>query len=248
MHEINKVYNTHFDIEYKDDDSPVTLADRNADKTIRSYLQPSGYYVMSEEEPVIPYPERKTLSRLWIVDPLDGTKEFVKRNGEFTTNIALIEDGIPVIGIVGLPVHNLIYFGAKGLGSGKIRLSVHENTDWYQPLPFSAGNNPPRLIASRSHKGQATDAYVALLEKKYGKMELLTFGSSLKLCKVAEGQADIYPRISPISEWDVAAGHAILKYAGGHVLNPFTYEEITYNKENLEQYPFVAVRKGINLP
>lgn len=242
------MYNTHFYVERKSDNSPVTLADKNADKIIRKILEESDFYIMSEEEPILPYHERKSMKCLWIVDPVDGTKEFVKKNGEFTTNIALIENGIPIIGVVGIPTQKKIYFGSLTTGSGIISTSENALPETFIQLPYIKNDATLRLIGSRSHMNVSTLKFIEQLTEIHKDVEVLTYGSSIKLCKVAEGYADVYPRFSPISEWDVAAGHAVIKYAGGKVINPMNGNEITYNKEDLDQYPFIALRKGMTLP
>jgi len=249
MREILIVYNSHFDIGYKEDASPVTLADRKADATIRRHLEPAGIYIMSEEAPILPYSERHHLTHLWIVDPMDGTKEFIKRNGEFTTNIALTENGIPVLGVIGVPVAQEIYFAAEGLGAFRAVLHSAGNTlaslmERASPLPLPSRTRPVRIMGSRSHTNDTTREFFEKFSRLYPGSEIMAGGSSLKLCRIAEGTIDLYPRFSPINEWDVAAGDAIIRFAGGTVTDPDTGELLRYNKESLLQYPFVAKAAG----
>lgn len=247
--DIMKVYNTEFTIIKKSDDSPVTLADQLADDSIRKYLFETGEYVLSEEQNPIPYAERKDLRYLWIVDPLDGTKEFIKRNGEFTVNIALIKKGHPVLGVITAPALNSIYWAIQGKG-----LFYAEVADWkmdFMEIINKAEKVEPKInivkiIGSRSHANLDTQKYVNLLKAMHPDSEIITNGSSLKLCKVAMGQASFYPRFTPINEWDVAAGAALVQISGGQVLDASTKKPIIFNKENLLQLPFIAIANGIN--
>ena len=253
--DIMDVYKTDFAVQQKSDDSPVTLADQRADDTIRKYLFETGEYVLSEEQTPLSYKERKDLNYLWIVDPLDGTKEFIKKNGEFTVNIALIKNGHPVIGIVTAPALNKIYWAVKGKG---LFFMMVENWEWV--IPAKAGIetiidqskkiepkiNNIKIIGSRSHGNTDTQNYVNLLKAMHPNSEMITGGSSLKLCKVAMGDASFYPRFSPINEWDIAAGTALVEISGGHVLDAATRLPVIFNKENLLQPPFVTVANGID--
>ena len=247
--DIMDVYQTDFSVQQKSDDSPLTLADQRADDTIRKFLFETGEYVLSEEQTPLPYAERKDLKYIWIVDPLDGTKEFIKKNGEFTVNIALIENGHPVMGVVTAPALNKIYWAVQGKG-----LFYAEVDNW--EMDFQAiiqhskkvepKKNPIKIIGSRSHANTATQNYVNLLKAMHPTSEIITRGSSLKLCKVAMGDASFYPRFSPINEWDIAAGAALVEISGGHVLDAGTRRPVIFNKENLLQAPFIAVANGID--
>jgi 3'(2'), 5'-bisphosphate nucleotidase len=247
--DIMEVYGTDFSIQQKSDNSPVTLADQAADDTIRKYLYSTSEYVLSEEQTPISFDERKDLKYLWIVDPLDGTKEFIKRNGEFTVNIALIKNGHPVLGIITAPALNKIYWAIEGKG-----LFVEDIIDWKMDLNkmiHSAKKVEPKInqvkiIGSRSHANVATQNYVNLLKAMHPASEIVNKGSSLKLCKVATGDASFYPRFSPINEWDIAAGTALVEMGGGQVLDAATKKRIYFNKENLLQPPFIAISNGIN--
>ncbi len=246
---IMDIYATEFSVETKKDESPVTLADQQADDMIRKYLQYTSEYVLSEEQPPLPFEERKDLRYLWMVDPLDGTKEFVKRNGEFTVNIALIKHGRPVMGIVTAPALNKFYWAMQGYG-----LHYAEVNNWqmdFQEIIRSAVRveskiNTVKIIGSRSHANTDTQHYVKLLTAMHPDAEIINRGSSLKLCKIAMGQASFYPRFSPINEWDIAAGAALVEVSGGQVLDASTRLPVNYNKENLLQPPFIAIANGIN--
>jgi 3'(2'), 5'-bisphosphate nucleotidase len=247
--DIMEVYDTDFTVTQKSDNSPVTLADQRADDTIREYLSSTGEYVLSEEQTPLPYEERKDFSYIWIVDPLDGTKEFIKKNGEFTVNIALIKNGHPVIGIITAPALNRFYWAVQGEG-----LYFSKVDNWKmsfrdiiaQSTRVEPKINTVKIIGSRSHANADTQNYVNLLKVMHPSSEIITKGSSLKLCKVATGEASFYPRFSPINEWDIAAGTALVEISGGQVLNAATRLPVVFNKENLLQPPFIAIANGIN--
>lgn len=211
----------------KAEDSPLTLADLAAHNVIidgLSKLTPA-YPVLSEEAADIAYSERRTWSRYWLVDPLDGTKEFIKRNGEFTVNIALIDNGVPILGVVYAPVLDVCYYAAQGIGA-----YVKRGTSAPQSIHVSTAkkNEPIKVVASRSHSDERTQA----LLNKLGDYECISMGSSLKLCLVAEGAAHFYPRLGPTMEWDTAAAHAVVNAAGGRVCER-TGSELRYNKASL---------------
>ena len=246
-----EVYNKEFEVEFKDDRSPLTLADKNANKIIESYLDKTGFPVLSEEGRDIPYEERKKWDYFWMVDPLDGTKEFVKRNGEFTVNIALIHNGTPVLGVVVAPVLKDLYFASEQTGSVKVRnIAMVENFSAGLDELMKSGTKLPvdkdedifRVMGSKSHMTKETEAFIKKLEKEHTNIEIISKGSSLKICLVAEGFADVYPRFAPTMEWDTAAGHAIAKYAGGKVINRKTDSSVVYNKENLLNPWFLVTR------
>jgi 3'(2'), 5'-bisphosphate nucleotidase len=219
----------------KADGSPLTLADMAAHRTIVDGLRKltPDCNILSEEDANIPYAERAQWKRFWLVDPLDGTKEFIKRNGEFTVNIALIENGIPVMGVVYAPVLDVCYFGARGAGAFMQRGGAVA-----QPIavkPHAAGE-AIKVVASRSHSDARTEA----LLKQIGDHQCISMGSSLKLCLVAEGAAHFYPRLGPTMEWDTAAAHAVVNAAGGNVCN-MKGEELRYNKEDLHNPEFLVL-------
>jgi 3'(2'), 5'-bisphosphate nucleotidase len=227
-----------FDIEIKGDNSPLTKADTASHNVIMSYLTKTDIPVLSEEGRDISYQERKGWKQLWIVDPIDGTKEFIKRNGEFTVNIALIKDQCPLIGVIFVPVTGVLYFSSKEIGAFKISV----NLDDYdikallskgKKLPLQREDNTFTIVASRSHMSAETEDYVQQMRDIHGEVHLISKGSSLKLCMVAEGTADCYPRFAPTMEWDTAAGQAICEHAGFEVIDWGTKKNMLYNREEL---------------
>ncbi|MDJ0646945.1 MAG: 3'(2'),5'-bisphosphate nucleotidase CysQ [Flavobacteriaceae bacterium] len=248
--EILKVYESDFDHELKDDKSPLTLADKKANDVINSYLQKTSIPIISEENKQVNYDVRKNWTSCWIVDPLDGTKEFIKRNGEFTVNIALVENGKPILGIIYVPVKKTLYFGnVKSKASFRKVLSdpkesVDAILDEAEPIQYRAAqSNLIRVVASRSHMNQETENFIANLTAENKKVEIISQGSSLKFCLVAEGNADIYPRFAPTMEWDTAAAQAICNAIGVHVISQETKKPLIYNKENLLN-PWFLVSKN----
>jgi len=255
---ILEVYHSdQFEIEEKSDESPLTLADRKSHDTIVKEL--NSLYpqipILSEEGKHLPYEERKSWEYLWLVDPLDGTKEFIKRNGEFTVNIALVYKGSPILGVIYAPVLDIVYFAKEGLGSFKLENSKSiikelseetELTTHSTKLPIEQKREHTTVIASRSHMSKETEEYIESLKEEVGEVEITSIGSSLKLCLVAEGTADVYPRFAPTMEWDTAAGQAIVEQAGGKVYkiekNKDSIFPLVYNKENLLN-PWFIVKK-----
>lgn len=222
-------------VDYKADDSPLTLADKASNEVIVPGLTQSfpDIPVLSEESRQIPYNERKGWDTFWLVDPLDGTKEFIKKNGEFTVNIALVVDREPVLGVIYVPAQDITYSGLKDLGA--VKKESGEN-----PQPISVNNRESDRIAvrSRSHASPEEDELLA----KYDVVDSISVGSSLKFCMVAEGKADIYYRHGPTMEWDTAAGQAILAAAGGRVFRGSTpVEPFLYNKEDLLNPGFLCL-------
>ena len=250
--EILEIYQTKFSVEYKADKSPVTEADKRANNKIIEMLSHFNIPFLTEETEETNYLERKNWNRLWIVDPLDGTKEFVKRSGEFTVNIALIEHGIPILGVIYAPVSKDLYFSAKKLGSFKLdkhdcleMLNVNEFSlnaimKKAKKLPIQNNKNKYTVVASRSHLNSQTFQYIEELKKKYGEIDLINTGSSIKICLVAEGIADEYPRFGPTMEWDTAAGNAIASFAGKKIIDLETNTEIKYNRENIRNNSFIV--------
>ncbi len=239
---IMEVYNSAdgLAVQYKDDDSPLTEADRRANAIIEAglaELEPR-LPVLSEESAQPTYETRRQWQRYWLVDPLDGTREFVKRNGEFTVNIALVGDGIAELGVVHVPVSGVSYMGA--IGHGAFRQDTGS-----EPVPISAGaksdHAPLKMVASRSHLDRHVKRVLRRLEAEYGAVEMVNMGSSLKICLLAEGKADIYPRLAPTFEWDTAAAHAVLAAAGGEIFDT-GFRPLRYNKgEDLRNPHFIAV-------
>ncbi len=252
--EILEVYNTTFDVEYKDDKSPLTLADKKASDKIIELLSQFNIPVLSEEGLHEDYEIRKHWSKLWIVDPLDGTKEFVKRNGEFTVNIALVEDNIPKLGVIYSPVSKELYFAAKHEGACKVEgknmealltennITFEKIKQYSKKLPIINSRNSYVVVASRSHMSTETHQHIETLKLKHSAVEIVNTGSSIKMCLVAEGVADEYPRYGPTMEWDTAAGQAILQEANCSLINFETNLPMTYNRVELLNPWFIAKR------
>ena len=227
-----------FDIEIKGDNSPLTKADTASHDVIMTYLEATDIPVLSEEGRNIPYKERKDWKQLWIVDPIDGTKEFIKRNGEFTVNIALIENNRPLMGVIFVPVTGELYFSSKELGAYKVDVNlkdydVESLIAKANKLPLQREDNTFIIVASRSHMSTETEGYIEKMRDIHGEVKLISKGSSLKLCMVAQGTANCYPRFAPTMEWDTAAGQAICEHAGFEVLDWDTKKNMLYNREEL---------------
>ncbi len=248
--EIMKIYESdNFEIEIKEDDSPLTKADKTAHHIITKYLSKTGLPILSEEGKHIPFEIRNSWDKFWMVDPIDGTKEFIKRNGEFTINIALIYQQKPILGVVYAPAVHELYFAQNSIGSFKINtlssidlVNIINNST---KLPTNKTLNPFTIVASRSHLSKETIDFINELKNDHSEIEMIARGSSLKFCLVAEGFADCYPRFAPTMEWDTAAGHAICKFAGYTILDLTTKDELSYNKENLLNN-FFLVEKSTN--
>ena len=225
-------------VETKGDNSPLTKADIASHNMIMSYLTNTGIPVLSEEGRNISYKERKKWQKLWIVDPIDGTKEFIKRNGEFTVNIALVVNQKPFLGVIFVPVTGVLYFSTKEIGAFKVSLDI-ENYNIEnlildgEKFPLEREDKTYTVVASRTHMSPETEIYVQEMREKYGEVNLISKGSSLKLCMVAEGTANCYPRFAPTMEWDTAAGQAICEHAGFKVIDNKTNKKMLYNRENL---------------
>ena len=239
---IMKIYNQEFDVEYKTDSSPLTIADKKANEiivtalnqlSVNSFLE-KNIPIISEEGRSVPYDERKNWEYFWLIDPLDGTKEFVKKNGEFTINIALINKETPVLGVVYSPVLNVCYWAKRDEGAfkngEKLPLKTKEKRDVY------------KIVASRSHISNETKDFIEAIDTDKEKV-IVSIGSSLKICLVAEGEANIYPRLGPTMEWDTAAAHAIVNESDG-LFNKYidngVRQQLVYNKKNLLNDWFVV--------
>jgi 3'(2'), 5'-bisphosphate nucleotidase len=253
------IYNQDFNVMYKEDRSPLTTADQRSHKIIVDRLNDpriKSFPVLSEEGKDIPFEQRRAWKYFWLVDPLDGTKEFIKRNGEFTVNIALIYQKRPVLGVIYIPVKACFFFASKDIGAYRLQYNdADEQLDIWgtecdedevlralldrsNKLPCvdlrSKTSDSQLIIAgSRSHPSKEFEAFVESMKKKYAKVKVVSSGSSLKLCLVAEGKADIYPRLGPTMEWDTAAGQAVVEQANGSVVNYETGKPLEYNKKNL---------------
>ena len=230
----------------------MTIADRKAHEAIAAILSKTPFPVLSEEGKQLDYAVRQQWDTLWIVDPLDGTKEFIKRNGEFTVNIALVKNSVPVLGVIYVPVKKELYFAVEGKGAFKMTglmgleddsVTLEQMIDEAERIPLNDSRDHFVVVASRSHLSPETEEFIAELKKKYGTVELISSGSSIKICLVAEGVADVYPRFAPTMEWDTAAGHAIARAAGMEVYQSGKNEPLRYNKENLLNPWFIVERK-----
>lgn len=230
---ILKIYRTDFEVQHKDDDSPLTQADLAAHRVIMSGLKKLTPDIprLSEEGAKIPFSERGNWQRYWLIDPLDGTREFVKKNGEFTVNIALIENGKPTLGVVHAPDSDQSWYAAHDVGAFKMQAGKERRI-----TTVAADTNKPRILVSKSHRGELVDA----LLDKLSDYTAVSVGSSLKFCVIAEGGADFYPRLGLTSEWDTAAGHAVVTAAGGRVTHT-DGSDLSYNqKESLLNPHFLA--------
>ncbi len=260
---INDVYHSEeYGVQYKSDESPLTLADQKSHDIIMNVLTEFDIPILSEEGKDTPYAQRRAWERFWVVDPLDGTKEFIKRNGEFTVNIALVETSRPVLGTIFVPDRNTLYFAGPDLGAYKLQdgpfnemlggqaNSKEEVHDFLDQIIAQSMKLPVRdshrktliIVGSRSHKTPELEAYVEEKRKTFGDVEFISAGSSLKICLVAEGRADVYPRLGPTMEWDTAAGQAIAEYAGASVYQYNTSKPLIYNKEDLHNPWFIVQR------
>ena len=225
--EILKIYETgDFSVEAKADDSPLTKADKAAHLAIVAELEQTNLPILSEEGRHIPYEERKDWDYFWMIDPLDGTKEFIKKNGEFTVNIALIHKGQPILGVVQIPVQDKLYYSIKGQGAFLEKNGVSEKILVNTVSKVQKGL---KVVASRSHLNDDTQTFLDNLNEP----DVVSMGSSIKLIAVAEGEADLYPRFAPTMEWDTAAAHAVVIEAGGKVFQEDSEKSVIYNKENL---------------
>ena len=238
-----------FDVELKGDHSPLTRADTASHDVIMPYLETTGIPVLSEEGRDIPYNERKLWKQLWIVDPIDGTKEFIKRNGEFTVNIALIENNRPLMGVIFVPVTGDLYFSSKEVGSYKVDVDLNDYDVEFliakaNKLPLQREDNTFTIVASRSHMSAETEGYIKQMRDIHGQVKLISKGSSLKLCMVAQGTANCYPRFAPTMEWDTAAGQAICEHAGVKVIDWETKKNMLYNREELLNNWFLVQSKA----
>ena len=253
--EILKIYNSDFAVEFKDDKSPLTLADKNAHDSICEILKHCNIPILSEEGKSIDYSERNKWEYFWMVDPLDGTKEFVKRNGEFTVNIALIHKQKSILGVIYVPVTKTLYFAAENIGCYKSTINVtpsgverqqpdiaslQELIKSSQKLPLATTNTKFTVVASRSHLSEETQMFIDGLKTAHKEVDFISSGSSIKLCLVAEGSANVYPRFAPTMEWDTAAGQAICELSGKKVIDYTTNQTLLYNKPYLLNNWFIV--------
>ena len=260
---ILEIYDNDFTVEHKADNSPLTQADTASHQIIRDGLKPLGFPLLSEEGKSIPFAQRSQWSSYWLIDPLDGTKEFIKRNGEFTVNIAFMEHNAPVMGVIYVPVQDRLYFALKGQGAFRIEDFEKKYVNDFGPDPedFSAEKMlrlfleaavrlPDKradkkgftIIGSRSHVTHDLEMHVERMQTLHEEVDFISAGSSLKFCRVAEGAADQYPRLGPTMEWDTAAGQAIAECAGAKVLIYEAGLPLAYNKESLLNPWFIVER------
>ena len=263
---IMEIYSSgHVAVETKPDASPLTCADRASHRDMVARLAATGFPVLSEESSEISYEQRKAWPRYWLIDPLDGTKEFIKRNGEFTVNIALIEGENPILGVVYAPALGRMYWGIAGEASAWMAFatpggSAQDAWGGCTPLKVSPFRPDPargvRVVASRSHGNPDTESFISSLASAFGPVHRVSIGSSLKICRLAEDAADIYPRIAPTMEWDTAAAQAVLEAAGGRIVvydpaspasryldpNADGFPRLRYTKPSLLNPFFVASR------
>lgn len=246
--EIMDIYNSeNFEVEIKKDSSPLTKADKLSHKIIVDTLDSTSLPILSEEGNIHPFELRRSWESFWMIDPIDGTKEFIKRNGEFTVNVALIQKNIPILGVVYVPAINHLYFAESGLGAFKIEnisefdqlLNLH-HIDLSKSSQYLPNNYT--VVVSKSHMNKETQDYINKMKTKYGSLVTKSFGSSLKICKVAEGNAHCYPRFGPTMEWDIAAAHVVAVNAGCKIFTLPTHENFSFNKENLLN-PFFIVNR-----
>ncbi len=224
-------------VTYKDDHSPLTCADMASHQIISDRLSKitPDLPILSEESKSVAYEERRLWETYWLIDPLDGTKEFIKRNGEFTINISLIENRNPLIGIVHAPASDVTYYALRGQGAFK-----KEKNRGAQPIHVSVYKGGPiRIVASRSHRGERLESFLKKVDAVYGSFNIIHQGSSLKFCLLAEGAADLYPRLAPTMEWDIAAAHCIVEEAGGVVVD-LKGNPMIYNKQDLLNGDFIV--------
>ncbi len=246
---IMEVYATEFTVDIKSDNSPLTLADMRAHEIILRTMNKTGLPVVSEEGRSIPYYKREEWRKFWLVDPLDGTKEFISRNGEFSVNIALIDSRKAVMGIIYAPVSDILYF-SDDTGAWKLNQATQQYADdmgidqlkqLADKLPLKRTDTSFAIVASRSHLNIETTDFINKVKQQHDEIRILSRGSSLKLCMIAEGAADVYPRFGVTSEWDTAAGHAIVSAAGGKVVRiDDESTELIYNNDSMENVPFIA--------
>ncbi len=253
---ILKIYKSNnYKVELKNNLSPITIADKQSNKIIQNFLRKTNIPILSEEGKDIPYEERKNWNFFWLVDPLDGTKEFINQNGEFTVNIALIQKNSPVLGVIYAPVLDLLYYGASSVNSNKIinASKLINNKDNIKDILSTSTKinnettikNSIRIIASRSHFSKETENYIDSIKHKFENINYKTIGSSLKFCLIAEGKCDIYPRFGPTMEWDTGAGHVISQYANCLITLTDEKSSMIYNKKNLLNPHFIVKSKKI---
>ncbi|AEA43911.1 3'(2'),5'-bisphosphate nucleotidase CysQ family protein [Fluviicola taffensis] len=243
---IMKVYETDFDLTRKLDGSPVTKADLESNALIQKALEQTKLPVIMEEIKNEPFETRKKWDTVWIVDPLDGTKEFIRKNGEFVVCIALVHKNQSIFGVIASPVKKKILFGGKGISATCISFNeVNQQETWIPIQAKDTVNNPLQIAGSRSHHSKNEESFNQKMRDTFGEIEFIQKGSALKFFDLALGTADVYPRFAPTMEWDIAAGQAIIESLGGSVNHVETDLPLTYNKENLLNPFFVVKTKAV---
>lgn len=237
--EIMRIYQTAFLKNFKSDGSPVTEADTASSEIIVKKLEQLGIPIICEEDQAATFEIRKSWKQVWLVDPLDGTKEFIRGNGEFAVNIALIEDGKPIFGLIASPVERKILFGGKDIGAFICAFNEVRTPENWLELSASALNSPVIMASSRTPYRGKELTFIDMVSKKH-EIDFLKKGSALKFFDLAQGTADVYPRFAPTMEWDIASGQAILEALGGSVIQVETGEPLVYNKESLYNPNFIA--------
>jgi len=245
--QIMKVYETEFTSEKKSDHTPVTIADKNSSKVICKKLSQTNILIISEEEKIPEDSIRLSAKQILLIDPLDGTKEFIRKNGEFSINIGLVENQVPVFGMIASPVKREIIFGGPSYGVFQIPYFEKKFTDTKFKIKRLREKKSRGLIFSRSHFTPDVNSLITKLEERYGALKLIRKGSALKFFDLANGKVDFYPRMAPTMEWDIAAGHAIYQGVGGDVLDFTTFDPLIYNKPNLKNPPFIAKPAGLRI-
>lgn len=245
---IMDIYAGEFERIEKDDGSPVTIADLSSSKIIAEHLSQTNIPITGEEIEKEPFSVRSKWKKVWCVDPLDGTKEFIKKNGEFVINIALIEDGQPVYGLIASPVNRQIILGNKKHGAYQTSYEDALHPEKWRKLDMlSTINSPVHIIASRSHYSGNLLKLAEYIESEHGEIQSTAMGSALKFFELVNGTADVYPRFAPTMEWDIAAGQAIYEALGGEVIQVETGKPLTYNKKDLKNPYFVASKASMRL-
>jgi 3'(2'), 5'-bisphosphate nucleotidase len=243
---IMAIYVQDFDTRLKEDGSPVTKADLASSNIIKSILEKTGIPMIDEESKQESYTIRKNWKQVWLIDPLDGTKEFIKKNDEFVVNIALLEDCKPIMGLICSPVQERIILGIKNVGVFEMFFQEVDSPENWKRITYNMNlKSTLKLIGSRSHDCGLRIEFLDKIEATFGKLEMIKKGSAIKFFDLANGEASIYPRFAPTMEWDIAAGQAILEELGGRIVQAETFEELTYNKESLVNPHFIGLTQDV---
>ncbi len=244
---IMQIYATDFSVDYKKDKSPVTIADKTSSDILIQHLTTTGIPIICEEEKAPRYEERKDAEYIWIVDPLDGTKEFIRKNDEFCICIALVHKSLPIFGLIASPTTNKIILGGKQIGAYHFDYSDLDYLNQKNKIEDLSINHSKTVAYSRTHFTGKALTLIEQLETKYGKLDVIQKGSALKFFDLVLGRADFYPRMAPTMEWDIAAGQAIYETVGGEVLDFTNFEPLKYNKENLYNSFFIAKNRALTI-